>query len=159
MMSGSSSHDFDFLFGSSRVRHRRLVERLVGCDEWHEFDGTQRAWPLLGGLANVDDNMFVTPDGSQHGVSLRSYDPTTLTWAIWWLGERTRHSIDVPVIGRFIDGIGTFIADDTLHGQAIVVRFIWSNITTTTSRWEQAFSSDAGATWETNWTMSFEKIS
>jgi hypothetical protein len=153
------SHDFDFLFGSSRVRHRRLTERLAGCNEWHEFDGTQHAWPLLGGLANVDDNEFATPDGIQRGASLRSFDPTTETWAIWWLGETTRHTIDVPVVGQFVDGVGTFLADDTLRGHPIIIRFTWSRITATTSRWEQAFSPDAGATWESNWTMSFEKLS
>jgi hypothetical protein len=33
------------------------------------------------------------------------------------------------------------------------VRFIWSRVTTSTPRWEQAFSEDGGQTWETNWIM------
>jgi hypothetical protein len=26
------------------------------------------------------------------------------------------------------------------------------------ARWEQAFSDDGGATWETNWTMDFARV-
>ena len=33
----------------------------------------------------------------------------------------------------------------------------WSGITTPTPRWEQAFSDDDGATWETNWVMEFTR--
>jgi hypothetical protein len=80
----STPHDFDFLFGERwRVRHRTLVERLVGCTDWIEFDGSLSAWPLLGGTANVDDNTFEMPDGMRRGVALRSFDVATSTWAIW----------------------------------------------------------------------------
>jgi hypothetical protein len=35
------------------------------------------------------------------------------------------------------------------------VRFIWSGITATSAHWEQAYSSDAGKTWERNWVMEY----
>ena len=43
------SQDFDFEVGKWQVRHRRLKERLVGCDDWEEFNGTSETWPVLGG--------------------------------------------------------------------------------------------------------------
>ena len=52
---------------------------------------------------------------------------------------------------------GSFYADETLRGRPIRVRFIWSEITATTARWEQAFSPDAGASWEINWKMQFTR--
>src|SRR5207244_8679775 len=62
-MEHSTKNDFDFLFGRWRVHHRRLRERLAGCNEWQEFDGTSVAQPILGGLGNIDDNLLNLPAG------------------------------------------------------------------------------------------------
>lgn len=154
----STAHDFDFFFGPWRVKHRRLRERLVGCKDWDGFDGRCTTWPLLGGLGNVDDNLLHLPGGDYRAVTLRSFDATTQRWAIWWLDARQPHQLDVPVIGCFEDGAGTFFADDVLDGRAIRVRFRWLDTLSDTPRWEQAFSTDAGASWEVNWTMAFERL-
>lgn len=150
-------HDFDSHFGSWRARHRRLKERLANSTEWIEFDGTCVMRPLLGGVANMDDNFFNRPGGAYRGVSLRAFDPKTRTWAIWWLDSRFPHTIDVPVIGSFKDGVGAFLADETFNGRPIKVRFLWSNITPNARQWEQAFSPDGGRTWETNWVTYFTR--
>jgi hypothetical protein len=39
----------------------------------------------------------------------------------------------------------------------VLVRFLWSGVTTPTPRWEQAFSTDNGQAWETNWVMDFTR--
>ena len=155
---GSAVHDFDFYMGKWRVHHRRLKERLAGSTEWQEFDGTSEAWPLLGGAGNVDDNVLELPAGTYRAVSLRSFDPASGLWSIWWLDGRNPGRLDPPVVGGFMDGVGTFQCDDTFNGQPIIVRFLWSNITATTCRWEQAFSPDGGQTWETNWIMDSTRI-
>ena len=46
----------------------------------------------------------------------------------------------------------------TFEGRPILVRFLWSDITDSTCRWEQAFSTDDGATWEVNWIMESNRI-
>lgn len=149
--------DFDFQIGSWQVRHRRLKERLAGCTEWDEFDGTSDMRPILGGDGNIEDNVLHIPGGTYRAIALRSYDPAQDSWAIWWLDARSPHALDVPVIGRFDDGIGRFYADDTLGGRPIRLRFIWSRTDTASPRWEQAMSADGGTSWETNWTMDFTR--
>jgi hypothetical protein len=154
---GPAVHDFDFLMGSWRVHHRRLVERFAGSDEWQEFDGTSTARPILGGAGNIEDNVLELPGGTYRAISLRSYDPATDRWSIWWLDGRTPGRLDPPVLGRFDGGVGTFIGEDTFDGRPILVRFLWSDITEQTCRWEQSFSDDGGATWEVNWVMEFTR--
>ena len=67
-------HDFDFLVGHWRVHHRKLKERLVNNHEWIEFEGTLVSQPLMGGYANVDDDVFEVPGGIYRGVAPRSFD-------------------------------------------------------------------------------------
>jgi hypothetical protein len=45
-----------------------------------------------------------------------------------------------------------------LNGRPIVVRYIWSDITPNSAKWQQAFSDDGGKIWETNWIMEFHRI-
>jgi hypothetical protein len=152
-------HDFDLRVGHWQAHHRRLKERLANSHQWIEFDGTQNEWPLMDGHANVDENVFNMPGGAYRGVTLRSYDSKSGQWAIWWLDGRDPFGeLDPPVKGRFEHGVGTFYADDTLRGKPVRVRFIWSQITATSAHWEQAFSADAGKTWEINWVTDFRKV-
>ncbi len=147
--------DFDFIIGSWRVKHLRLKERLTGCDEWIEFEGTSTTRKILGGFGNLEDNYLALPDGPYRAVALRSFNAVTKQWSIWWLDGRNPGQIDTPVVGQFSNGTGVFYADDVLAGKPIKVRFTWCVPEPDIPRWDQAFSEDAGVTWETNWTMSF----
>jgi hypothetical protein len=155
----SGLHDFDFFVGTWQTHSRRLKERLVGSHDWEKFDGTIRNIKLMNGLANVDDTEFDTPEGIYRGVAPRAYDPKSGLWAIWWIDGRNPHGpLDPPVKGRFVHGVGTFYADDTLRGKPIKVRFIWSHITPDSAHWEQAYSADGGKTWETNWIQVVHRV-
>ena len=111
-MTPSSAHDFDFLHGHWHVSHRRLRERLCGNVDWQNFDGTCSAQAILGGGGNVDDNLLHLPGGSYRAATLRTHDPQTGRWSIWWLDGRHPHRLDVPVVGSFDQGIGTFFAQE-----------------------------------------------
>jgi hypothetical protein len=156
-MHTSSHHDFDFFIGTWHVAHRRLRERLVGCVEWQEFDGRCTTQLVLGGFGNVDDNLLHLPEADYKAVTLRSFDAAKKLWAIWWLDARRPHQLDVPVVGSFESGVGTFFADDELGGVPIRVRFCWSETRSASPLWEQAFSADGGNNWEVNWTMRFTR--
>jgi hypothetical protein len=156
---GIGEHDFDFLAGRWRVRHRQLQRRLAGCQEWLEFSGTTTAQPLMDGCGNFDDNRLDLPGGAYRAVTLRAFDARARQWSIWWLDGRSPSGpLDPPMRGAFKDGVGTFYADDVFNGKPVRVRFIWSKITTVSCQWEQAFSPDQGSQWETNWIMSFERV-
>jgi hypothetical protein len=58
-------------------------------------------------------------------------------------------------VGKFENRIGIFYADEILNGHPIKVRFTWTATPNEPPRWEQAFSDDAGKTWETKSTMAF----
>jgi hypothetical protein len=53
---------------------------------------------------------------------------------------------------------GTFLGPDTFAGRPILVRFLWLAVSTAAPRWEQAFSTDDGGTWETNRVMTYTRI-
>lgn len=154
---GTGVHAFAFQTGSWRVRHRRLRQRLAGSTDWVEFDGTCTAWELLGGHANVEDHFLDDPAGAYRAATFRRRDPESGTWSIWWFDSHFS-KLDPPVQGGFRDGVGTFFADDRFDEKPIKVRFLWSEITPVAARWEQAFSTDGGVSWETNWLMTFSRI-
>ena len=157
---GPSVHDFDFLVGRWTVQHRRLKHRLAHSNEWETFSGTCETKLLLGGQGDVDDNVLELPGGGLYrAATMRVFDPSSKTWAIWWFDARQPHLLDPPLIGTFKNGVGTFFSDDQFQGKPIRVRYIWSDITATSARWSQAFSQDGGVTWETNWVMEFKRTS
>lgn len=151
------SHDFDFQTGRWRIHNRRLTERLKGCTEWEEFDATQEARLLPGGLGNIDD--FVTEHWPGFvGMSLRLYNPRTRKWSIYWASNRIG-GLEPPVVGAFdAHGVGIFEGRQQLEGRPILVRFTWSDISKTGARWNQDFSPDDGKTWEKNWIMTMSRV-
>jgi hypothetical protein len=152
-------NDWEFLVGNWSARHRRLRKRLVGNDEWDEFDGTLTNWPVLGGFGNASDNVMNFPSGVVRGVGLRMYDRSAKQYSSWWIDSRDPSVIGAPVRGSIANGIGTFIGDDTLDGRSIKTRVQWSQMTARSARWEQSSSADGGQTWETNWISTFARKS
>ncbi|MBS1965217.1 MAG: hypothetical protein JST60_05280 [Chloroflexi bacterium SZAS-1] len=59
--------------------------------------------------------------------------------------------------GVFIDGTGTFEADEVEDGVPMKVRGIWDQITPTSCRWRQAISRDGGLTWQETWVMDWTR--
>ncbi|WP_435668052.1 DUF1579 domain-containing protein [Maritalea sp.] len=112
----------------------------------------------MGGNGNIEDNLLEFPSGPYRAIAIRSFDTTAQTWAIWWLSANEPHQLDVPVVGKFENGVGSFFANDRFDGDPVIVRFLWLRTDTDSPRWEQAMSVDDGETWETNWTMDFERV-
>ena len=150
-----TNHDFDFIAGRWTSTQRRLTKVLAGSDDWYEFTATLDGQVLLQGNATFD--VLRAPERNIEGITLRLYDPQPKVWRIWW-ATAAGGNLDVPVEGRFEAGVGTFECDDTWQGTPIRVRYRWLDTETPTPRWDQAFSTDGGATWEFNWTAAFQRI-
>ncbi len=149
-------HDFDFLHGRWQVQNERLGQRLAGSAEWAVFMAEDECRPLLDGLANLEE-FHAAWDGGFEGLALRLYDVAAGEWRIHWSSNRTG-VLDPPVSGRFADGVGTFFGEDVHEGRPVRVRFVWTQDSAHAAHWEQAFSADGGASWETNWRMWFRRL-
>jgi hypothetical protein len=153
-----AAHDFDFYFGRWRIQNERLEQRLAGSTRWQHFEAEQECRPILGGIGNIDE--FVSDQFGPTrfiGMTLRLFDRDTQRWSIYWASNR-KSGLEPPVVGAFVDGIGHFEGDDIHDGVPVRVRYTWSDIGSDRALWEQAFSSDGGKTWETNWRMRMTRL-
>ena len=129
---------------------KRLDHPLTGSHNWIEFKGVQITRKVWDGRANLDEFYVDSTDLKIEGLTLRLYNPKTSEWNLYWANVR-RGLVDPPVVGRWHDGRGEFYGDDTHEGKPIRVRYVWSDITADSARFEQSFSVDGGTTWEPNW--------
>ncbi len=149
------ARDFDFLQGDWIIHHRRLKERLVGSDEWIEFETPFKMQAILGGLGNIDQCQTVGEPFFE-GVSFRLFDRTDGRWRIYWVDSNTGQ-LGPPVLGGFDGPDGVFEGEDSHKGDPVRVRFNWDRRNPSRPVWQQAFSVDEGRTWETNWFMFFRR--
>lgn len=143
-------HDFDFEIGSWTTRLSRLARPLTGDTTWVHYEGTSVVRKVWDGRANLVELDVAGPTGRIEGLSLRLYDPEARQWSLNFSNSRGG-TLSPPVIGDFKNGRGEFYGQELLNRRAILVRFIISDITPTSARFEQAFSEDGGKTWEVNW--------
>lgn len=155
----STPHDFDFLHGDWTVRNRHRADFLDPDSGWEEFDATSRCRSLFDGAANLDE--IDMPHLGSKGLTLRLFDRETERWSLNWSASGSGRLFP-PVTGDFTGQQGSlrgeFHGDDVYDDKDVRVRFVWSGISDRTAHWEQAFSADGGATWVTNWTMAFSRV-
>lgn len=143
-------HDFDSHVGTWKTHLRRLQNPLSGAGTWVEYDGTSVVRKVWDGRANLVELEVDGPAGHIEGLSLRLYNPEAHQWSLNFSNSRSG-TLSPPTIGSFQDGRGLFFNQDTLNGRAILVRFVVTPLSADAIRFEQAFSDDAGASWEVNW--------
>lgn len=154
----ASRHDFDYFLGSWRVEHRRLRKRLAGSNDWEAFAGRTHCQQMFGGLVNLNESISYRGGRISYGMGLRALDEPGGRWADWYLSAGNLSKIDPPLYGRFSRGVGTFLSRETFEGRQVLVRGQFTSVNRDEARWEQAFSADDGATWETNWVMRYLKM-
>ena len=141
--------EFDFLAGNWKISHRRLKDAKT--KEWDVFQGEATCWTILGGVGSVEELRIPARDFS--GMGLRLLDVENRVWNDFWVNGRSGVLTTPGQTGGFINGEGTFGADDVDGDQPIKVRGIWDSITPSSCRWWQSISRDGGRSWEENWFM------
>jgi hypothetical protein len=150
-------HDFDFEIGAWKARLSRLDRPLTGSTHWLRYEGTSVVRKVWDGRANLGELKVDGPAGRIEGLTLRLYNPAVGQWNITWANARDGALDRATMFGGFKEGRGEFFGQDSLNGRAIYVRFVFSDITPTSFRFQQAFSADGGKSWEVNWKAEFTR--
>jgi len=149
--------DFDFEIGSWNIHLKRRLNPLTGSDKWVEFDGTSVTRKVWDGRSQIEE--FETDGAAGHieGLTLRLYNPQSHQWSLYW--GTTKIGLALPQqVGHFdSNGVGRFYADDKWQGTQVIIRYKWWLKSGDHPRFEQAFSTDQGRTWETNWTCDYTR--
>jgi len=143
------SRDFDPLLGSWKYHLRRRINPLTGSNTWVDYDGTGICRKIYDG-AEIDQLRADGPAGHIEGLTLRTYNPESHQWRLYWANKKTG-ILDPPQVGEFKNGVGEFYAIDTINNKTILIRYQWTNLSTSAPHFEQSFSDDGGKTWEVNW--------
>jgi hypothetical protein len=147
--------DFDFLVGEWKIQHRRL--KTMGSDDWDVFEGEATCWTILGGVGSVEELRI--PARNFSGMGLRLLDVEKRLWSDFWVNAKSGVLTTPGTTGVFVDGAGSFVADDVDGEKPIKVRGVWDRITPTSCRWHQALSYDDGKTWQGQWFMDWTRVS
>ncbi|HLA94252.1 MAG TPA: hypothetical protein VK612_00925 [Pyrinomonadaceae bacterium] len=142
--------DFDFEIGTWKTQLKRLKNPLSGSKTWIEYEGTTIVTKVWNGRANLVELDVKGPAGRIEALSLRLYNPSSKQWSLNFASVNGG-ALSIPTIGGFKNGRGEFYNQETYNGKAVLVRFVISDITPNSCRFEQSFSDDGGKTWEVNW--------
>jgi hypothetical protein len=142
--------DFDFLSGHWKISNRQLKNK-----QWDQFEGEATVHGILGGVASVEELRI--PSRNFSGMGLRLLDAERKLWADYWVNSKNGVLGSEPTWGSFVNGVGSWDAQDASDGKAILVRGVWDQITPVSCRWYQAVSRDDGKSWEDNWVMQWQR--
>lgn len=154
------SKDFDFLEGSWKGSMKLLQEPLTGSTTWVEYEVTQLVRKVGGGRGLADDFTAYNPKTKARidGLTLHMYKPESREWYIYWSNLKQGIISLPPTIGQFVNGRGEFYGQEDYKGRMVLVRFIWSDITPDSNKFEQSYSIDGGKTWEPNWIAEITRV-
>jgi len=151
------ARDFDFHFGVWKTHIHRLLKPLTGSIAWTDYDGTSVVSKIWGGRGSLLELEANGTAGHIQGLGLRLFNPQSHQWSLNWVNGGSDPFMTTPMVGKFAQGQGRFYDQEDFGGRIIMSRNGFSDITPNSSHFEQAFSDDAGQTWETNWIMTFNR--
>jgi hypothetical protein len=143
-------HDFDFNLGRWQTRVRAVLDPLSAPGVWTNLQGTHTVYRVWDDWADIGQLEVDGPSGHEEDLALRTYDRKTHQWRVYFANSRSG-TLDQPMVGEFKDGVGTFVFLDEMEGKTVLVRNVWSGITSKSCRQDWAISADGGRTWVPTW--------
>ncbi|QJR15122.1 hypothetical protein [Usitatibacter palustris] len=156
--------DFDFLVGRWKTEQKRNTTPLKDDGAWESFTAEIHMQKFPGGIGNFDVLNAPTWRPGYTGLAIRIFNGETGLWSIYWLNNKTggidkdTNELQVPVVGKFVNGVGIFENDEVFQGTPIRVQYRWDRVDADNVKWQQAFSFDGGKTWKVNWHMTGTRI-
>jgi uncharacterized protein YciI len=158
---GPGWRQFDFWLGDWSIQQR--IRTADGG--WVELPAQTRVRRALGGCALLERwrgkvQFFwggMTHPAAMRGMSVRSYDPKSGDWTIWWM-DTMNPGFGSGFTGRFQDDKGEFFSEHaTPDGGKRLARITFSDIQPDSVHWDLATSHDDGATWNVIWAMEMRR--
>lgn len=150
-------HDFDFAIGRWKTHLSRLRHPLTGSSEWVDYDGSSVVRKVWDGRSNLEEFEADGKSGHIEGLTLRLYNPESHQWNQSW-STSNDGTLSQPMVGNFNNDRGEFFDQEAFQGRMIYVRWVWSEITQNSCRFEQSFSADGGKSWEVNWINVYTRV-
>ena len=152
------------------VRAGRASPTLVSSTRWgtsqvrsttacKSRDGISNDKKILSSNSNFEEFDVSSTDKKLRikAQTLRLYNPVSHQWSIYLVDVDNGTLSLPPVVGQFTGNRGEFYHQEEYKGRAILVRYVWLNISPQSARMEQSFSPDGGKTWEVNWICELSK--
>lgn len=140
------AHDFDFARGVWHTHITRVLDPFDGGTHITTSDGTKTATPIWGGRGWIEELDVDGQDGHWQGATIFLYNAKSRQWSQSYIDSDSAE-VDTPGIGEFKDGRGEFYATGKYRDRNVLVRGVWSDITTDSHRYEISYSRDGGRTW------------
>jgi hypothetical protein len=151
------SHDFDFDVGVWKTHIVRRLHPLTASNEMVELSGTVTVRKLWDGRGQLEEIEADGPKGHWEGMTVFLYDPQAHQWSMNFANSSVGRLV-TPMIGRFENGRGELIEQDTLDGSSILVRVVWSDIRPMSHTYREFYSADGGRTWRLSFTATKTKV-
>jgi hypothetical protein len=147
------SRDFDFLYGTVWLVHnRRLKGSVVSSHDWAQYEASDEARPLPGGLGDEDFFRSNYPVKGFVGMTVRLYDRATGLWRIYWIDNLKSHGdAGEPNVGRWQGNVGIFDEHLTVQGKPAIDRYTWTRPdkpSKVVGHFVESLSFDGGRTWK-----------
>lgn len=115
---------------------------MTGSNTWVELEAKVAITKVCNGRANLMELEADAPTGHLEELNLRLYNPQSHRWSFNFANS-SDGTMAAPIIGEFKNGRGEFIDQEQFNGKTILVLHVFSDITSDSHHFEQAFSADA----------------